>query len=144
MAGRRPEEIENSKMTTKSFLVFSLFAFFLAGCGGHGDLVKENNEFGIKCAKMGLWNEASVRWERVLEIDPNNADAHNNLGIAHESMGEFGAAEAEYSKAVELDPENKTYKKNYDRFKLNYERVSKAKEAQEAPETQNSDPQTWQ
>ena len=121
-----------------------LLVVLITGCAGHGDLVKENNEFGIKCAKMGLWNEAIMRWKRVLEIDPNNAQAHNNLGIAHESMREFEAARAEYSKAMELDSENKTYKKNYDRFKLNYERVSKANEAQGAPETQNSDPQTWQ
>ncbi len=125
MEGRGSETLENSEMTNKDLFLFLLLIFLVAGCGFHSDLVKKQNDFGVKSAKMGLWNEAIMRWERVLEIDPNNAQAHNNLGVAYESMRKFEAAQAEYKTAIELDPENKIYTSNYNRFKQNHERASK-------------------
>ena len=80
-----------------------------------------------------------MRWERVIEIDPENAQAHNNLGVAYESKRKFEAAQAEYKTAIELDPENKSYKKNYDKFKRNRERVNKGNETQE-PEPEVQEP----
>ena len=111
-----------------SLSIFSLplLMFLVAGCGGRsGKLVEEYNDFGVKCAKMGLWNEATMRWRRVIEIDPGDARAHNNLGVAYESKGKFEAALAEYKTAIELDPDNKIYSRNYKRFKQHYERASK-------------------
>jgi tetratricopeptide (TPR) repeat protein len=103
-----------------------LFISLVSGCGvPNADLVKGYNDFGVKCAKMGLWNEAVMRWERVIEIEPDNAEAHNNLGVAYESRGEFEAALAEYRTAIDLDPGNKTYMSNYIKFKRNYERTRK-------------------
>jgi len=78
-----------------------------------------------------------MRWERVIEIDPKNAHAHNNLGVAYESMRKFEAAQTEYETAIELDPENKSYKKNYNRFKRNHERVNKANQD---PKHETQDP----
>ena len=113
--------------------MFLLCMFLVAGCSvNNSGLVKEYNSFGIKCAKEGLWDEAITRWERIVEIDPNNAKAHNNLGVAYESKGKFEASLAEYKTAIELDPDNKVYTRNYKRFKLNYERINKKKEQQEA------------
>lgn len=75
-----------------------------------------------------------MRWKRVVDIDPGNAQAHNNLGVAYESKGEFEAALAEYGAAIELDPDNKIYMSNYTKFKQNYERASKRKEMQDTIE----------
>lgn len=125
-------------MINRAFLLLALLMLLVAGCGFHSDLVEKQNNFGIKSARMGLWNEAIMRWERVLEIDPNNAQAHNNLGVAYESMRKFEEAQAEYKTAIELDPESKIYTSNYDRFKRNYERVSKGDKAQDSrPETRD-------
>jgi len=126
-------------MTGKAFFLFLLLTLLVAGCGGRSNLAEKHNDFGIKSAKMGLWNEAIMRWERVIEIDPNNAQAHNNLGVAYESMGKFEAAQTEYETAIELDPESKSYKKNYDRFKQNHERVNKKHETQK-PEHEIQEP----
>jgi Flp pilus assembly protein TadD len=102
--------------------------------------VKAYNDFGVKCARMGLWNEAIMRWKHVVEMDPDNAQAHNNLGVAYESKGEFDTAMAEYKMATELDPDNKTYIKNYTRFRRNYERASERKKTQEQKtKAQNSE-----
>ncbi len=119
-------------MTGKAFFLFPLLTLLVAGCGARSNLAEKHNDFGIKSAKMGLWNEAIMRWERVIEIVPNNAQAHNNLGVAYESKREFEAAQAEYETAIELDPENKSYKKNYDKFKRNRKRVNKGDQTQES------------
>lgn len=115
-----------------SILSIFLLMFLVTGCGiREGNPVEEYNDFGVKCAKMGLWNEAAMRWKRIIEIDPNNAQAHNNLGVAYESKGNFEAALAEYKSAIEIDPDNKIYNSNYKKFKEHYERANKESEANE-------------
>jgi Flp pilus assembly protein TadD len=117
--------IVRSEISLSIFLLF-LLMFLVAGCGiRSSNLAKEYNDYGVNCARMGLWNEAIMRWKRIVEIDPNNAQAHNNLGVAYESKGEFEAALAKYRTAVELDPDNRVYMSNYIKFKRNYERASK-------------------
>ena len=102
-------------------LLFFLSLCLIAGCGTNSaDLIEKYNSYGIKSAKMGLWNEALMRWKRIVEMEPNNAKARNNLGVAYESQGKMKAAEAEYEVAIKLDPKNKIYKSNYERFKNHY------------------------
>jgi len=48
-----------------------------------GDEVK----FGIDVAQKGLWQEARFRFEKAVEIDPDNASALNSLAIALEQQG---------------------------------------------------------
>lgn len=118
-----------------SIFSFFLLALLITGCGVRGgNLVEEYNDFGVKCAKMGLWNEATMRWKRIIEIDPDNAQAHNNLGVAYESKGKFEAAHAEYKAAIGLDPDNRIYTSNYRRFKRHYERASKKIKSEKAEE----------
>ena len=114
-------------------LLFLVLTFSVVGCGVHsGSLIEEYNDFGVKCAKMGLWDEAIMRWKRIVEIDPNNAKAHNNLGVAYESKRELDAALAEYRMAMELDPDNRIYMSNYTKFKRSYQRASKRNETQDS------------
>lgn len=97
-----------------------LFSFLLSiiGCGLKNDeLIDAYNEFAIQSAKANLWNEAALRWEQIIEIDPNNAKAHNNLGVAYEALERFEDALKEYKKAVKLEPENKIYRRNLSRYK---------------------------
>jgi Tfp pilus assembly protein PilF len=78
---------------------------------------KAQVEFGIKVAQNGLWKEATYRWEKAVEIDPNYAAAWNNLGIGYEHEGRFDDARKAYEKAVALDPKNALIRQNYDLFK---------------------------
>src|SRR5208283_794187 len=52
----------------------------------------------------GLLEEAIAEWKMVLELDPNNAKAHNNLGNALMWQGELSEGTAHLQKARELDP----------------------------------------
>jgi len=132
--------IMRSEANISFFLLLLLTSLFIMGCGlRSSDFVREYNDFGVKCAKMGLWDEAIMRWNRVTQIDPKNAQAHNNLGVAYESKGNLKAAMLEYRTAIELDPGNKVYKSNYSKFKQNYERVRKEESTERKINIQESE-----
>lgn len=78
--------------------------------------------FGIEVAQRGLWREAIYRWEKAVELDPNNASARNNLAVAYEQSGEFDLANEEYERALELDSDNLYIRQNYELFREAYER----------------------
>jgi Flp pilus assembly protein TadD len=73
--------------------------------------------FGIRVAEQGMWREALFRFERAIEIDPDNASAQNNLAVALEQMGEFERAREHYERALELKPDDLYIQQNYDLFR---------------------------
>ena len=77
----------------------------------------EEVKFGIDVAQKGLWQEARFRFEKAVEIDPDNASALNNLAIALEQQGEFDKARAAYDKALKLKPNDVYIQQNYDLFR---------------------------
>jgi tetratricopeptide (TPR) repeat protein len=48
--------------------------------------------------------EARLRFEDVLELQPDHRPARHNLGFAHELMAEYEAAKAEYRRVLEQEP----------------------------------------
>ena len=80
-------------------------------------------EFGISVAQAGLWDEATYRWQRAVEIDPTYAAAWNNLGIAYEQKGLFEEALEAYETALDLEPDNLNIQQNYDLFREIHDRV---------------------
>ncbi len=78
---------------------------------------REQIEFGIKVAQLGLWNEALYRWQKATELDPSYAAAWNNLAIAFEHEGKFDDAKKAYERALALEPKNLMIRQNYDLFK---------------------------
>ena len=80
-------------------------------------------EFGISVARAGLWDEATYRWQRAVEIDPTYAAAWNNLGIAYEQKGLFDDALEAYENALDLEPDNLNIQQNYDLFREIHDRV---------------------
>ena len=88
---------------------------------------KAQVEFGIKVAQSGLWQEATYRWERATELDPDYAAAWNNLGIAYEHEGRFDEARDAYEKALDLEPDNLMIQQNYDLFREINDRIQSAR-----------------
>ena len=84
--------------------------------------IDQYNQFAIKAAELQLWNEAVFRWNQVLEIAPQNAEAHNNIGVAYEALGKIDEAIEAYQRAAELAPDNKFYRYNYRKCRLRVER----------------------
>ncbi len=91
---------------------------FAIGCSHRQDLQKPaaQDNFGVQMAKMNLWREALFRFQRAVQIDPQDAMAHNNLAVAYEANGDFEKARKEYLEALRLDRSNQYIQKNYSRF----------------------------
>lgn len=113
-------------------------------CRSGGDLTKPETQrqFGVRMAKMNLWREAMFRFRRAVQIDPNNATAHNNLAVAMEANGDFDAAAKEYREALRLDRSNQYIQKNYSRFIEFTTRAKKAAEPKTAAATKTAPPAT--
>jgi len=88
------------------------------GCSHHSDLARPQTQdnFGVQMARMNLWREAMFRFQRAIEINPGDAQAHNNLAVAYEANGDFEKARKEYLEALKLDRSNPYIQKNYSRF----------------------------
>ena len=86
---------------------------------------KNQVQFGIRVAQLGLWREAISHWERAVKLDPTYAPAYNNLAIGYEQQGEFDKARNAYEKALELNPNNAYIKQNYELFKEINDRTNK-------------------
>ena len=117
--------MDNNMQQTYTRIQFvSVFVLLtLIGCAAHDTTrVEDYNQFAIKAAQVGLWNEAIFRWEQVVSIDPDNAAAHNNLGVGYEALGKITAAVLAYQRATELDPESNYYRINYRRCRLHIRR----------------------
>lgn len=64
---------------------------------------------------VGFWRnkrsqEAIEKFEQVVRLDPNNAQAHFSMGIIEESQGNFVEALASYKKASQSRPDNAEYR----------------------------------
>lgn len=64
---------------------------------------------------VSLWrarraNEATEKFEQVIRLDPNNAEAHFSMGIIYEAAGNYAEALGSYKKAAVVRPDNKDYK----------------------------------
>ena len=105
---------------------FVALVLLAAPCGLMADdREKESREqvaFGIEVARRGLWREAIYRWEKAVELDPENSSARNNLAVAYEQSGEFDLANEAYERALELDSDNLYIRQNYELFREAYER----------------------
>jgi Flp pilus assembly protein TadD len=78
---------------------------------------EEEVQFGIEVAQKGLWQEARFRFEKAVELEPENAEALNNLGVALEQQGDFQRAREAYEKALKLKPNSLYIQQNYDLFR---------------------------
>ena len=95
---------------------------------------RKSSSFGIDVAQRGLWSEARFRFERAVELDPDNAQALNNLAVALEQQGDFDKAREAYEKALKLKPGNVYIQQNYDLFReADDKRNRKAKKKTSTP-----------
>jgi len=102
--------------TALSILLFMVIVFGCRSGGGDTTKAETQKQFGVRMAKMNLWREAMFRFKRAIEMDPDDAMAHNNLAVAYEANGDFDNAAREYREALRLDRSNSYIQKNYSRF----------------------------
>ncbi len=61
-------------------------------------------EEGLSHQRAGRLAEAEAIYRRVIEVEPDNAEAHNNLGVTFTEQGKLDDAVAAYHGALELKP----------------------------------------
>lgn len=120
-------------MLLRTFVIAVTLAAFTsaahaAGAGDARSDAKAQVEFGIKVAQNGLWKEATYRWEKATQLDPDYAEAWNNLAVGYEYAGRFDDADAAYQRALKLDPKNVMIRQNYDYFKEIHERTTRRRD----------------
>ena len=109
-------------------LTVALLLTALAGVA-HADTrsdAREQVEFGISVARKGLWKEATYRWERATQIDPDYAAAFNNLAVAYEHEGMLEKAGTAYDRALKLEPNNAMVRQNFELFKEIHDRTNQS------------------
>ncbi|MFQ5975263.1 MAG: tetratricopeptide repeat protein [Candidatus Hydrothermarchaeales archaeon] len=70
------------------------------------DEVKEYFDKGVAFRKGEDYSQAIIYLNKVIELDPNHADAYYNRGLAYRELGEHEKAISDYTKAIELDQNN--------------------------------------
>ncbi|MCW6038714.1 tetratricopeptide repeat protein [Spirulina subsalsa FACHB-351] len=84
-------------------LVLSVSLVF-APQGLKAQTVEQLLEQGNAAQAQGRFTEAERVFRRVLQVEPNDAAAHNNLGLALYNQGKLEEAIASYQRAIQLDP----------------------------------------
>jgi Tfp pilus assembly protein PilF len=54
--------------------------------------------------KAKMYDQATATYQKLLALNPNDADAHNGLGAVYASVNKLPDAEAEFQKAAQLNP----------------------------------------
>ena len=125
------------------FATLTVATAVMIGCSHQSDLSRPatQDNFGVQMARMNLWREAMFRFERAIQINPGDAQAHNNLAVAYEANGDFEKARKEYLEALKLDKSNQYIQKNYSRF-VEFTSRNKKRQSAQVPKTASSPAQT--
>lgn len=59
---------------------------------------------GLGYRQLGMYKEAIIEFETVLDFAPNQVDALNEIGLCKAFLGEFNEAISSFTKAIELKP----------------------------------------
>lgn len=77
---------------------------------------RQLSERAIALAMASRWEEAAQVNRELLNLFPDDVDAHNRLGKALTELGKYEEARASYSRAAALDPTNVIAMKNLQRL----------------------------
>lgn len=100
-------------MKRRLILILGLVCTYLAvpaypdGGGSSGSSRSSDYKQATKAIKKEDYSGAVVLLEKVIEAEPDNADAWNQMGYSLRNLQQFEEALAAYDKALEIDPKHK-------------------------------------
>ena len=59
---------------------------------------------GVYFSRQREMTKALQSYQKVIELDPAQAEAYNNMGILYQDLGDFDRAREVYQKALEINP----------------------------------------
>jgi len=94
------------KSVLTSFTIIGIIAF--SCCLQQEEIHSKEywDELGYNLSHTGKYKEAIEAYDKVLEVDPNNAKEWYNKGYCLSKLGRYDEALKAYDKALELDPTN--------------------------------------
>ena len=84
---------------------------------------------GAAYDSLGMYSDASRAYQRVIEISPEDAIAHNKLGIVYAKLDIYSFAIREHNEAISLKPD---YQEAYYNLGIDYIKSDKIQEAAKA------------
>lgn len=100
-------------MKSRSILILGLVCTCLAlpaypdGGGSSGSSRSSDYKQAVKAIKNEDFSSAVGLLEKVVETDPDNADAWNQMGFSLRNLQQYDDALAAYDKALAIDPKHK-------------------------------------
>jgi len=85
---------------------------------GEAGLRRRLTKEAIALAMQGRWEEAVAANRSIVEVFPQDINAHNRLGKALTELGRYAEAKEAYMRALEIDPKNSIARKNLRRLSL--------------------------
>jgi Flp pilus assembly protein TadD len=91
---------------------------------------KASNDYldGEKAVKDGRYAEAVTLLTKVVQREPDNANAHNYLGYSLRKTGDLDKAQAHYRTALQLEPDHKAALEYYGELFLQIKDLPRAEE----------------
>jgi Flp pilus assembly protein TadD len=83
---------------------------------------------GEAAAKEGRYQDAVTLLTKVVQREPDNADAHNYLGFSLRKLGDLDKAQAHYRTALQLEPDHKAALEYYGELFLQIKDLPRAEE----------------
>jgi hypothetical protein len=77
---------------------------------------RQRTEAAVQLAMQSRWDEAVAANRSIIQMFPDEADAHNRLGKALSETGKIKEAREAYQRALELEPTNTIARKNLERL----------------------------
>ena len=104
---------ENISMKRRLILILGLVCTCLAlpaypdGGGSSGNVRSSDYKKAVKAIKKEDFTAAVGLLEKVVQTDPDDADAWNQMGYSLRNLQQFDDALAAYEKALAIDPKHK-------------------------------------
>jgi tetratricopeptide (TPR) repeat protein len=95
-----------SAVSIRLVVALGLLSIVMGGCSSDEDRVENFIERGEQYIEDGMHEEAIIEFKNVLQIEPENATAHEALSLAYLTVKKPREAYWEMSETVRLDPDN--------------------------------------
>lgn len=96
------------------------------GCQSPEERLSEHLERAEDYFDEELWNEAKIEFLNVLQLDPENAEAHFKMGEILWRLGEFAEGRWQYKEAGRLQSDNLEYRLRLAQVESLFQRISDA------------------
>jgi len=83
---------------------------------------------GEKAVKEGRYKDAVALFSKVVQREPDNANAHNYLGFSLRKLGDLDKAQAHYRTALQLEPNHRAALEYYGELFLQIKDLPRAEE----------------